>query len=658
MCLASYLLIRMSGPQKPPSRAGMGMPGTGMGVPPGTGMGMGGMGGGPVQATMRPGTMMSGTPGSSLGPMAGMPPQTGARIPTQSQRLGTGARTRQGTAAQAPVLGVGAHTEINITDRPMTMQGVMGVKTGAIGPKRQIYDKTYYMSELRKRISSLGEEITNLNKEINEIQQENNLYAVLEKRYDSLVKTVRTLEGDLADHNLATDKQRTDTGPEEVHHMYMIMRSQNEQVRNEVDQIFLEKRSHEEEIGRMEQEINSMVRAAEERLNELHPDQRREYEDLQEENKRLSKDLPEGHVELEQIQNHVNAMENRLKSDVNRARFQHLLNVRKELADKHAHLEKEVQQCSLSHPEQRDLLLSRVKSDNAEIVQVEKLNQDLKLENEKLRAQIREVAVDAKERKDEGSDQQKYEILFTKDQEMSTFIDAFPESKAEEEKKMKSKQDSIMILLENIQKSLGLPNDVSAVQHLHEMEDELDFKNKQLQNSETTHHRLEAELKKREGELEKIESLDVKISSELQQVEAKMRQYEKDIEQKYDLIDDMRLQGEEQLKQRKEQRKFLESRLAALKQQVGFLKLRYESKRQQLTDNENGTNQDVQNATNLDTQEQKIRQFGQTLFALRSFITSKSNESNYQNEMESTLEMAGLINKMLQEQTQRAPACA
>jgi hypothetical protein len=26
--------------------------------------------------------------------------------------------------------------------------------------------------------------------------------------YDSLVKTVRSLEGDLADHNLATDKQR------------------------------------------------------------------------------------------------------------------------------------------------------------------------------------------------------------------------------------------------------------------------------------------------------------------------------------------------------------------------------------------------------------------------------------------------------------------
>ncbi|CAK9068812.1 unnamed protein product [Durusdinium trenchii] len=96
----------------------------------------------------------------------------------------------------------------------------------------------------------LVDEVSRLNKEANDIQQDNNVYASLEKRYDSLVKTVRSLEGDLADHNLATDKQRTDTRPEEVHHMYTIMKSQNEQQRADVDQIFLEKRSHEEEIGR------------------------------------------------------------------------------------------------------------------------------------------------------------------------------------------------------------------------------------------------------------------------------------------------------------------------------------------------------------------------------------------------------------------------
>merc|ERR1719265_2373980 len=153
-------------------------------------------------------------------------------------------RTRQGTAAQGQVMGVGALTEVKVADRPMTTQG-LGMKTGSIGPKRQIYDKTYYMQELRRRITDLQGEITKINKEINDVANDNETYRNLEKRYDSLVKTVRGLEGDLADYNLATDKQRTSTPPEEVHHTYMMMKQQNEQQRNDVDQIFMEKRSHE-----------------------------------------------------------------------------------------------------------------------------------------------------------------------------------------------------------------------------------------------------------------------------------------------------------------------------------------------------------------------------------------------------------------------------
>merc|ERR1719321_1031454 len=209
-------------------------------------------------------------------------------------------RTRQGTAAQQPVIGVGALTDVKVSDRPVTTQG-LGLKTGSMGPKRQVYDKTYYMLELRKRISVLQEEVTKINKEINEVQQDSELYQSLEKRYEILVKSVRSLEGDLADHNLATDKLRTDTQPEEVHHMYLIMKQQNEQQRNDVDQIFLEKKSHEEEIQRMYTETMQITRAAEERLNELHPDQRHEYEDLREENGHLGRELGEGREELEQV---------------------------------------------------------------------------------------------------------------------------------------------------------------------------------------------------------------------------------------------------------------------------------------------------------------------------------------------------------------------
>merc|ERR1719449_241795 len=89
--------------------------------------------------------------------------------------------TRQGTAAQQPVLGVGAMTEVKVADRPTTMQGMMGMKTGSVGPKRQIYDKSYYMLELRKRCTSLQEELTKINNDINQVQQDNQLYANLDK---------------------------------------------------------------------------------------------------------------------------------------------------------------------------------------------------------------------------------------------------------------------------------------------------------------------------------------------------------------------------------------------------------------------------------------------------------------------------------------------
>lgn len=574
----------------------------------------------------------------------GVPPGSASRLPTASRGVGTAMRTggRQGTAmGPQPVVGVGALTEVQIADRPMTMQGMMGMKTGAIGPKRQVHDRTYFMLELRKRCGALQTEVTALNNEINAIQQDNQLYATLEKRYDSLVKTVRALEGDLADHNLATDKLRTDTQPEEVHHMFLLMKQQNEQQRADVDQIFLEKRSHEEEIQHMMAESQAIQRAAEERLNELHPDQRREYEDLREENADLGKDLAMGREELEQVSSRLNVLEGQIRSDVFRARSQQLLMLRRELVERLEVLEQEVRQCSLSVPEQRELLLAKVKNDNAEIVAAEKHISEVKLEKERLRSQIKEVTTDAQERKDEGSDQQKYEILFAKDQEMTQFISGFDDHKRDEETKMKEKQQNIVRLLENISSALALRSDLTPEGHLRDMEDELDFKNQQLQNAETTHSRLEAELSKRQGELEKIESLDLKISKELEQVEAKMQQYNQDIEQKFDRVEEMRATGAEQVSRLEARKRYLEERVSALKQQVGFLSLRHESRKQQLVDDET--------AASLETQEQKIKQFGQTLFALKSFIGQKTSESDFQGEMRMCLATAGELNKMLQE---------
>jgi len=574
--------------------------------------------------------------------MGGMPPGTGMRGPPPGTGMrGPGTGMRMGTGAQQP-MGVGAATAVKVAERPVTQQGLGGVKTGTkTGVGRQIYDKSYYMMQMRNKINELSTELNGFNKEIESIQKDHQLYAASEKRYADLVKTVRELEGSLADYNLALDKHRADTAPEEVHHMYMFLKQGNDQQRSELDQCFLEKKSHEEEIQRIDEAMAAVRKSADERLSELHPDQRDEYRQLQEEGERLNSQLFGQRQQLEEVSGQLNVLEGRLRSDLLRMRAQELRETGKELLERRDQLEAEARQASLSIPEQREMLLGKVKSDNAVTIETEQQVTELKAEIQRCQKQIAEMDADISERKSEGTDQQKYEILFTKDQEMTAFIDSYDATKTEELAKTKEKQTSIVGLLESISKSMGADKSMSQEDQHKDLEDELRFKTGQLHNSETTQSRLQAELEKRHGELEKIETLDDKISGELAQLESKIAQYNQDIATKFDLIEDMRAQKLEQINTLTERKAFLADRAENFRNQISFLKLRSESRKQQLVEDpiESG----------LQSQELKLQQYQQNAFHLRLFIETKQAESDYSHEMGSCLDMSEQINQILQQ---------
>lgn len=65
-------------------------------------------------------------------------------------------------------------------------------------------------------------------------------------------------------------------------------RSQNDAQRHEMDNVFLEKKSHEEEIKKFDEQLESFVQQDLEKLNELHPEQRAEYEQLSVQNKAIN----------------------------------------------------------------------------------------------------------------------------------------------------------------------------------------------------------------------------------------------------------------------------------------------------------------------------------------------------------------------------------
>ena len=136
-------------------------------------------------------------------------------------RMGTS--MRQGTAAQREVnvSGVGYNTNVTAVDRPVTNHGMSGIKAQNQGPQRQIYDRSYYLNLLKTKNNDIVGEIQKMKQEVEDINKDNNNYLTLERKYEALIKDVRKFEGELADYNLALDKHRSETKPDDIEALYM-----------------------------------------------------------------------------------------------------------------------------------------------------------------------------------------------------------------------------------------------------------------------------------------------------------------------------------------------------------------------------------------------------------------------------------------------------
>ena len=91
----------------------------------------------------------------------------------------------------------------------------------AIGVGRQVYDRNYYFNLLKDKNNSIATEVNNMKSEVDTINKDNATYLTLERKYETLIKDVRKFEGELADYNLALDKHRSDTKPEDIEALYM-----------------------------------------------------------------------------------------------------------------------------------------------------------------------------------------------------------------------------------------------------------------------------------------------------------------------------------------------------------------------------------------------------------------------------------------------------
>jgi hypothetical protein len=84
------------------------------------------------------------------------------------------------------------------------------------------------MNLLKQKNTEIMNEINKMKEEVEGINKDNSTYLTLEKKYETLIKDVRKYEGELADYNLALDKHRSDTKPEDIEALFMHIKNQND----------------------------------------------------------------------------------------------------------------------------------------------------------------------------------------------------------------------------------------------------------------------------------------------------------------------------------------------------------------------------------------------------------------------------------------------
>ena len=517
--------------------------------------------------------------------------------------------------------GVGFQTDVRIPERLVTQHGITGIKVGTQGPQRQIYDQTYYLNILKQKNVDLQNEITKLNEEVETIKKDNQLYVSLERQFDDLIKEVRQLEGELADYNLALDKQRSDTKPEDIMAILYHIQAQNEKQRHNLDEIFIQRKNKETEIAGIEEQVHNINLAFEERLNELDPDQRGQYERLREENVQLEQEIAKRRTDLEEVSQRLTMAENKLRDDPTKERAQQLRDERAKLQVKKEELQLQTDEMGLPFPEARERLLSKAKDDQQQMKSAEQRLHEVQKLIESYQRQLKDIDGELEENKVEGADKKKYEILQERDKEYTDYISGFDSLKAKELEQVSQLEHNIAEQLEQMSRHLRKLAKTPTAAEAENTEGEKKFRENLVHNEAETYEIAKREVEERTSQLARMQNVEPNILKNAQQLKDKMARMQQELDEKYSKVSDLVAEAQAEKRRLEALKAHYAAHKDGLREQVTFVSVAVDKKKNQLAENETHKV--------LNDFERRIAENEGSLFSMAQFIESKKRETNY-----------------------------
>ncbi|KAM4708029.1 intraflagellar transport protein 74 homolog [Discoglossus pictus] len=574
-------------------------------------------------------------------------PPSGIRPPPTANRLATGVMpgtARPGTRGGSVGSGGVLSAQIKVADRPVTQQGLSGMKTGMKGPQRQIMDKSYFLGLLRSKVTELTTEMAKLKKEIDTHNQENSVYLSYEKRAEALAVEIKEQQGQLADYNMLVDKLNTNTDMEEVLNDYNMLKSQNDREAQSIDVIFTERQAKEDLVRAVEEDIEHEKQAADGIIKNMSKEKQAIYLDMKARNEQLLKELDIQQQEVDTLNVKKEALEAEIAHSQVKEEAVHLYEKLHELESRRDQTIAEDKMMG-SPQEERERLLKQVKEDNQEIASMERQLNDIKEKAKQLTEEIGRLDMDLEEH--QGEKKQKYKELKKREESMDRFLANFEETKNQEIERKTQIEANIVTFLEHSSRNMNRMKQISSVtaQELKIMQEDLNFKETEMHKSQSTAKNLTSESQRLQQDLQKVEQLESKINGELTSLKEKIDQMTAGLET-YSNLDALKSSAEDKKKKLQEDKIILNKRRDTFKKTLEQLNSELEKLKAQLQENETHSQ-----LTNL---ERKWQHHEQNNFVMKEFIATKSQESDYRHVMKNVTKQIAEYNKTITEALQNS----
>ncbi|NXQ73421.1 IFT74 protein, partial [Quiscalus mexicanus] len=541
-------------------------------------------------------------------------------------------------------------SQIKVADRPVTQQGLSGIKTAVKGPQRQIMDKTYYLGVLRSKINELTTEINKLQEEVEMYKQEKSVYLSYEKRAEALAGEIKDFQGQLADYNMVVDILNTSTDMAEVIRDYNMLKVQNDRDTQNIDKIFTERQATEKLIQAVEEDIEREKVVADDIMKDMSQENQAKYLEIKAANEKLSQELVVQQQELDAL----NVKEESLRAEIaHSAVKQEAVQLYEKLHELKEHRDRMIaEDKNMESPqEERERLLKQARIENncklyydsQKIASMERQLAEVKEKIDYFKKVIQRLDTDLENHR--GEENWKYKELKKREESMDNFLATFEDVKNQELERKAQTEANIVALLEHLSRNLNHMKQISSVtnQELKIMQEDLTFKSNEMQKSQSTAKNLITESQKLQLDLQKMELLEGKMVGELASLKDKIEQTKAELEI-YNNLPALKASGEEKKKKLEDDKEKLTKRSRAFKKIMEHLNTEYETLKKELQENETHSQ-----LTNL---ERKWQHHEQNNFMMKEFIATKSQESDYQPIMKNSRKLVKEYNKALIEALQ------